>query len=234
MTQFAYYGITTPQDEAEAESMEQAHYKNLDAMTLFRKVTYLGNNDQTKRQIERHCIEQGYFPQIDYSEGLGWVFHSLYDGIVLYRKGIAARFSKARALKAEKGIEKAIANYLKSQGHEVWCQVRCKAGLIDIVTKTTVFEVKPILTRASMFEAIGQVLIYRQVLNPTLQAAIVGNSTGEAITLVRQANDLGVSVWFWDTSEVFLESHDAAQLRILNAELVASAPKESNGISPGR
>src|SRR5215213_3681350 len=143
---------------------------HLDPLALFEEYTYIENVD-VKRIIERHCIKNGYIPMIDYHEGVGaWLWHTLYkNGTEKYVKPVAEYFDRDKdALLSEKDFVDIIVARLQGQGILVDVYVRCSAGEADIVTKArdVVFEVKPRLTRGSLFRAVGQVLVYRQSINP--------------------------------------------------------------------
>jgi DNA-binding Xre family transcriptional regulator len=62
---------------------------------------------------------------------------------------------------------------------------------------TAIIEVKWQLTRAALYQAIGQVLLYRSCLNPDARAIIVGYETRETVTLVPHIAALGVEVVCW-------------------------------------
>lgn len=72
-------------------------------------------------------------------------------------------------------------------------------GRADIVTDEAVYEVELTLTRAKRFEAIGQVLIYRQSINPDLKAIVIGCRSRENIeAIIENAKAIGVEVQTWD------------------------------------
>lgn len=100
----------------------------------------------------------------------------------------------------ERSIENAYVGLLAHRGHRVGRQVRCANGIADIVTDTAIYEVKLRLTRESLFQAVGQVLLYRQAINPTLEAHIVGQDGGVA-DLVEPLKALGISVTFWEPTK---------------------------------
>jgi threonine dehydrogenase-like Zn-dependent dehydrogenase len=55
--------------------------------------------------------------------------------------------------------------------------VSCAAGIIDILTTDTIYEVKLNLTRDNIFEAVGQAMIYRECVRPWARIIIVGIAT---------------------------------------------------------
>lgn len=77
--------------------------------------------------------------------------------------------------------------------------VPCEAGIADIVTDTTIIEVKYILTSQNLFRAIGQVLVYRQAINPTLRPVIIGyrDLSVQADSIIGFAKQMGVEVIYW-------------------------------------
>jgi hypothetical protein len=168
------------------------------AMTWFKDCTYLGHDPEWKDRIFQECKEQGYVALIDYNEELGWVFHTLYppDGTVS-RKNIAKRFAMpSENRRDEKSLEVRIVRYLKAMGHRVRQQVRCRAGIADIVTDDAVIEVEYYLSRAKLFEAVGQVLMYRNVINSSARAVIIAEAI-DRYAPVDVARELGVEIIQW-------------------------------------
>lgn len=167
-------------------------------MSLFVDCTYLGHDPQSKQQIERECFNQGYIPVIDYDQELGWVFHTLYppDGTVS-RKKIAKQFQRPREeQRDERALELRIAAHLRAQGYTVRQQVRSRAGRVDIVIDDAVIEVEYYLSRAKLFEAVGQVLLYRQAINPNARALVMAAAAEEGLP-IDVAHELGVEVVLW-------------------------------------
>ncbi len=70
------------------------------------------------------------------------------------------------------------------------------AGIADIVTPSAIYEVKLWLTRDTLFEAIGQVLLYKQSIDPSRQAIIVGVNLGIE-SLIPTVNKIGIEVELW-------------------------------------
>ncbi len=79
----------------------------------------------------------------------------------------------------------------------MWCSV----GRADIVTPDAVYEIKEELSPRGLFFAIGQVLMYRQCLNPKARAVIIGRRAGDIEPLITIANQLGVEVEFFHDEE---------------------------------
>jgi hypothetical protein len=92
----------------------------------------------------------------------------------------------------EKQIQEAIERKLISEGISLLSR-GCQAGQADIVTSDAVYEVKHLLTKENIFKAIGQVLLYRECINPSANAIIVGIDGGIK-SLIPSINQLGVKV----------------------------------------
>ncbi|HEX3051053.1 MAG TPA: hypothetical protein VHP83_10400 [Aggregatilineaceae bacterium] len=171
---------------------------------MFVDITYLGYGafgHARKDMIDDHCFKHDAVPCIDYSEKWGWVFHTLYvlnPAVLAYKKHIAAEFKvelSRRDVKTEAQIERDLAARLRKHGHQVKRQVRCTAGVADIVTEEAVYEIKRSLTRDHIFSAIGQVLTYRQAINPDLHPIVIGPASTEYITdLIHLARKFGVFI----------------------------------------
>jgi DNA-binding Xre family transcriptional regulator len=75
----------------------------------------------------------------------------------------------------------------------------CAAGVADLATvaRDVIFEVKHRLTRAALYQAVGQVLIYRACINPQARAVIVGYPTMETAALQPHIAALGIEVICW-------------------------------------
>lgn len=170
-------------------------------MSWFKDCTYLGHDAQWKNWIERTCMAHGYIAFIDYAPDLGWVFHTLLlPDTTKSRKQIAERFEDQRPNRRdEKSLEEHIARYLERQGYLVRQQVACRAGIADIVTDDAIIEVEFYLSRPKLFEAVGQVLLYRQAINPLLRAVIMAEAI-DRNTPVDVARELGVEVVIWQAS----------------------------------
>ncbi len=114
----------------------------------------------------------------------------------------ASPAKNCRPPKNEKSLEATFGEYLKKQGISVSHQVICDAGIADIVTPDAIYEIKDTLDREAIFSAIGQVSIYRQQINPTAKAFVVGRpfpmaeKAKDAITTAAAA--LGVEIIFWE------------------------------------
>ena len=113
----------------------------------------------------------------------------LYSGVRYTKKGF----------RGETTLRHAIAVKLTAQDKIVREQVPSAVGIADIVTDVAVYEVKFFLSRLVFFEAIGQVLMYRQALDPSLRAVVVGfrDPRSDITDLVPYAQKFGVDVLFW-------------------------------------
>lgn len=104
--------------------------------------------------------------------------------------------------KDEKALELSFGQSLEEQGISVQYQVKCDAGIADIVTPDAIYEIKDTLDENSFFKALGQISVYRQQINPAAKAFIVGRI--EAMSLKRRnamissAQALGIEVIFWN------------------------------------
>ena len=96
----------------------------------------------------------------------------------------------------ENTLEREFSAYLRSLGLDVRTQVRCDAGTADIVTEKGIYELKYRLDRSSFFQGVGQVLLYRQSINPQASPVLVCR-TSIVPELHRVAKRLGVEVLVW-------------------------------------
>src|SRR5215207_8900433 len=111
------------------------------------------------------------------------------------------RLRDARA-RSEPELRAAIVQTLGASGIAVEEQVVCDAGMADIVTarRDAVIEVKLDLNRKQIQWAVGQVLLYRQAINPSARAIVVGYATSETAGLVDWAAAVGVEIVTWAES----------------------------------
>jgi hypothetical protein len=94
----------------------------------------------------------------------------------------------------EADLEYALARRLRAFGiRPVEHQVRTAAGIADVVTPDTVYEVKLRLTRVSLFQAVGQVSVYARELERP-RRVIAGRWTPETDSLVPSILKLGIRV----------------------------------------
>lgn len=177
-------------------------YGNLSPWALFSDITFMGSGpaaDTRVKALEKHILRRGDCAFIDYDEELGWVFHSLVMGDQIFKKGIAERFKRpAKSLaELELGIEIELEHQLLGQGIPVSRQVDCFAGTADIVTPDTIYEIKYTLSGHALFQAIGQVLLYRAAINPAARAVVVGVVDDRTTRLIPLIQSIGVDVLPW-------------------------------------
>lgn len=174
---------------------ELSWLNGLSPMAVFSEFTFLGHDAQVAQAIDKHCLCDGYIPFIDHADDLGWVFHSLCtpDGNIS-KKEIAARFQSAPQKGKEHVLETQLAHELRKQGHHVQRQVRCLVGIADIVTETAIYEIKDGLSSEKLFSAIGQVLLYREVINPMARAIVAGVASYDTESFRPAALAIGVEI----------------------------------------
>jgi len=181
---------------------------DLNPLELFEKITYLGNDTEGEcraRQIEKICFKQHCIAFIDNEPEVGWIFHTIIlPNKTKSCKNIASIFRHKEIPEEirEKKIENTLIKRLKKQGIPAEPQFRCSAGIADIVTPFAIYEIKLRLTRDSLFHAIGQVLLYRESIDPSLQAIVVGVNSGIE-DLIPIAKKIGVEVELWLNSNNF-------------------------------
>ena len=78
-------------------------------------------------------------------------------------------------------------------------EVKCAAGVADVVTPDAVYEVELLLSRDVLFHALGQVLLYRAALDHGKRAVIVGlhDPSSPVTALLPFVQQLGVEVMFY-------------------------------------
>ncbi|MBD2681577.1 hypothetical protein H6G98_28575 [Nostoc sp. FACHB-857] len=83
---------------------------------------------------------------------------------------------------------------------EVERQVSCQAGIADVVTRNAIYEIKLHLNKTEVFKAIGQVLLYRQCINPNCEAIIVCKSS-QVRDLYQVIKELDVQIFEWEPEQ---------------------------------
>jgi hypothetical protein len=73
----------------------------------------------------------------------------------------------------EAALKEAVLDLFSGAGMYVRQEVPCSAGRADVVTRNLVIELKAYLSRRSLFQAVGQVNLYRHCLNPMARAVVV-------------------------------------------------------------
>jgi DNA-binding Xre family transcriptional regulator len=114
--------------------------------------------------------------------------------------------------RSEPELRQLIVQALRASGIAVEEQVVCQAGAADIVTvrRDAVIEVKLELTRKAIQWAVGQVLLYREAINPAARAIVVGYATGETAGLMEWTAAIGVEVICWNADGGKLKSELSA------------------------
>lgn len=102
--------------------------------------------------------------------------------------------NREKTTNKEKRLELEFGKSLSGQGISVQYQVKCECGIADIVTPDAIYEVKASLSRGNIFRAASQVLLYRNCINPSAKAVIVGYPHDKEPVNVEIANKLGVEV----------------------------------------
>ena len=99
----------------------------------------------------------------------------------------------------ERETEDALAARLTAQGVPVMRQVRVPTGIIDVLTPDTLYEVKTWLTRDSVFEGLGQLLVYQagRGEGAALRLCLYGRETRETAPMVPVLAGIGVEVELW-------------------------------------
>lgn len=80
---------------------------------------------------------------------------------------------------------------------EIENQITTPFGRADIVTRNIVYEVKLHLTRAAIFQAIGQATVYAQALGKG-RVGIAGQRTRDLDILLPALQERGMAVVIWN------------------------------------
>lgn len=97
----------------------------------------------------------------------------------------------------EMEIEDALFAQLKSAGKHPRREFRCHAGVADIVSDDAVYEIKASLSCPdSVFKAVGQVILYRRVIDPSRRAVIVGPDPHDELCMLVEVF-MGIEVLPW-------------------------------------
>lgn len=107
-------------------------------------------------------------------------------------------------LRSEPALRTAISTWLQGQGIALASKKLCAAGEPDLLTSdhSVILEVKHQLHRKALYQALGQVLLYRQSINPAARAVIIGYGTEDTPTLAPLIERLGVEVRCWDDRDL--------------------------------
>jgi phage regulator Rha-like protein len=104
---------------------------------------------------------------------------------------------KENIVKSEMKIELAFVDILKSQNIDTRRQVKCEAGIADIVTPDVIYEVKSVLNQSALQKAVSQVIAYRACINPKSEIAVLGKKYHKEVS-INFAKKLGVEILYWN------------------------------------
>lgn len=100
-----------------------------------------------------------------------------------------------RPSRSELEMELRLCRILDSEGIAYERQVRTPAGVADVVTSQTVYEVKLDLTRSALFKAVGQVTLYAAALKRPRRVIIGRVNDGDAFEPLRTlVHSLGIRI----------------------------------------
>lgn len=119
----------------------------------------------------------------------------------------------AGSRQTETALRAAVVAMIQAHGVSLASRVVCIAGEPDLVTadRELIIELKWRLTKKALCAAIGQLLLYRQAINPAARAVIIGYPTPEALALLPLADEIGVEVVCWqDGPDVPANGHRMA------------------------
>ena len=185
--------MTTELQQQPAEAAghpEDRRLPKLSAEHWFADHTFIP--DDYVDDIWQQCVANGTLPLITRHPRFGRVFHKLCRKGVIISKPIAKEIPLdfVRQL-TELEIEDRICDYLESKGIQFQRQVPCEIGIADIVTDSTVYEMKLSVEGSMVFMAIGQAQAYRAALGvaraailtvrPPLRAVQIGDLLGVAV-----------------------------------------------------
>jgi hypothetical protein len=107
--------------------------------------------------------------------------------------------TKPRRKAGERLLEKKVFDFFVGAGELVWRQVDCGfAGVADVVTKDAIYELKDRLPRRSYQQALGQLQLYKNYLNPCARMGIICNGTNMSPRKLEKLESLtGVAVLVW-------------------------------------
>lgn len=104
-----------------------------------------------------------------------------------------------QARRIEQEIEEALCLELAQAGLDAQRQVRVRCGVADVMTADAIYEVKAILSRDSLLQAVGQLFLYRAEADDAhpWRLVVVGRETRETAVLLPTLAKLGVEVELW-------------------------------------
>ena len=101
----------------------------------------------------------------------------------------------------ELALMKAMSLLEEATGEGFQTQVVCDIGIIDMVSESTIIEVKRTLDRSSIIRAIGQLEIY-SVFYPNRQKMICGLSHPDAVCFTPVCERLGIKIEAFEEFEI--------------------------------
>jgi hypothetical protein len=135
---------------------------------------YTGLDDEASKAIRNICWDKDAIAFIDWHPRLElFVFHSLSIGDTIWKKPIAADFQEEKERGKEAVIEDALCAILESAGRHFRRQFRTRAGIIDVLTDGGIYELKKSFARVSVFEAVGQLMLYSTTVHKGRTKVIV-------------------------------------------------------------
>jgi hypothetical protein len=166
----------------------------VDPLELFRRYPSIPESDRVS--LDSYCFDRGYLPFVDFHQGsASWLFHTIQHlaSSRVWRRTVADEFS------VPKIRERELQDTWAAQLTEPFkTQVPCVAGCADIVTPTTIYEIKPILIGHGFFQAVGQVLLYQNALVPRPRYAVIVCSRSFVQQLHPFAAQLEIRIEFCD------------------------------------
>jgi len=107
---------------------------------------------------------------------------------------------------------------LKKAGRKPEPNAPCGSGRADALTERAIYEAKPSLSTYNTNRAIGQVLMYRQMLGRTdLTPVVVGATVAETRSLVLPALQLGVHLVGWRENDYDLFTVNLADIEEISS-----------------
>lgn len=107
--------------------------------------------------------------------------------------GTIERVPVPRSIPDEQALEDVLVEILDSHGISWQRQVQTKAGRADVVTDTTVYEVKLVLNRPALYHAFGQVTLFAAALGKP-RRVIVGYPHRRFQGLIDAIREQGVEI----------------------------------------
>jgi hypothetical protein len=166
-----------------ADSSTSLQRPRLTAEQWFVDHTFI--TDEWMEYISQQCIEDGAIPIMERHPRLGlWAFHTLCRNGEITSKEIASEFAHKRCKRfSERDMEDQICRHLRSRGIAFERQVPCEIGIADVMTESTVYEIKKSVADSTIFMAIGQALAYRASLG-----------VAQAVIIARRPDDRAVRI----------------------------------------